>query len=147
MRQSGLTPPSLSQDMLRRPLFACTAILFTSAFVACQTNDTITFVNPTDRALFVQINERTPFEVAAGTRVTTTLPSLERLQPLAVTARNARGDTVFFVATSLTRLNAQGGQLEMVPNGISVDPFAGAGPLPFLAPTAQPENAGPLRPQ
>lgn len=133
--------------MLRRLLFACTAIVVASSFVACQTNDTITFVNPTDRALFVQINERAPFEVAAGASVTTTLPSLERLQPLAVTARSARGDTVYFVATSLTQLNARGGQLEVVPNAVSVDPFASVGPLPFLAPTAQPENAGPLRPQ
>lgn len=133
--------------MLRRLLFACTAIIFASSFVACQTNDTITFVNPTDRALFVQINERAPFEVPAGASVTTTLPSLERLQPFGITARTARGDTVFFVATSLTRLAAEGSRLEMIPNGIVMDPFASVGPLPFLAPTAQPEDAGPLRPQ
>ena len=133
--------------MLRRLVFACTAILFASTFTACQTNDTITFVNPTERALFVQINERTPFEVAPRSSTTATLPSLDRLQPLAVTARTARGDTVFFVATSLTRLVAEGRRLEMVPNGMVVDPFASAGSLPYLAPTAQPENAPPLRPQ
>lgn len=126
--------------MLHRLALACFAIALAWSMAGCRTNERIAFVNPTDRPLFVQLNERPPFEVAPHSSTATTLPSLERLQPLAVTARNARGDTVFFVATSLTPLVADGRRLEMIPNGVDVDPFASAGALPYLLPTAHPSD-------
>jgi hypothetical protein len=90
---------------------------------ACQTTSKVAFVNPLDRPLYVTVNERPPFEVPAGGTVQTTLPSLERLQPMAITARDAHGATVFAITTSLPRIQASGGRVELKASGQVYDPL------------------------
>jgi hypothetical protein len=100
----------------------CTAALVTGAI--CQTTATVAIVNPTQQPLFVQIDERPPFEVPPGGEVLARLPALDRLAPMSITARDARGQTVFFRALSLPRIEQLGNRVELVASGQPADPFA-----------------------
>ena len=97
------------------------ALLFTAS--ACKTTADIAFVNPTNQALFVQIDEHAPFEVPAGGTVQRALPSLQRLQPITITALDASGATIFALTTSLPRLEASGHRLELKATGPAIDPL------------------------
>jgi hypothetical protein len=97
------------------------ALIATSS--ACKTTSSIAFVNPTDQTLFVHIDEHPPFEVPARGAVNRPVPAVERLQPMTVTALDARGATVFAVTTSLPHLEASGHRLELKATGPIVDPL------------------------
>ena len=105
--------------------------MLTAAILAggCNANTKVAIVNPTDRALFVQINERDSFRIDAGTTVTATLPSLDRLAPISITARDERGATIFFVSTSLPRIESTGNKVELqAPTTSGLDPGEAAAP-------------------
>ena len=102
---------------------AIVSVALIATATACKTTSNIAFVNPTEQALFVRIDEHDPFEVPAGGTVRRALPALERLQPLTITALDARGVTVFATTTSLPRLEASGHQLELKAAGLSIDPL------------------------
>jgi hypothetical protein len=114
-------------------------IAATLAFAAlvswgCETTKEVTLVNPSDQPLFVQINERAPIEIAPGGSAKSTVPALERIATLNITARDGRGQTVFFVATSVSRLEQQGMRIELV-QGPAVNPWGM--PTPHLPQPAQ----------
>jgi len=108
-----------------RPLaaLAVTLALALSGNAACTTTSAVAFVNPSDQPLFVQIDERAPFEVPANSVVRRSLPAVQRLQPLIITARTARGATVFALTTSLPRIEASGRRVEIKATGVPVDPL------------------------
>jgi hypothetical protein len=91
---------------------------------ACQTSTQVAFVNPTDQPLFVEVNEHPAFEVPANGSASAPMPSLDRLQPMTVIARDAHGATVFSVATSLPRIEAAGNRVELKATGEKFDPYA-----------------------
>jgi hypothetical protein len=74
--------------------------------VACTASREVTFINPSDQPLYVQINQRDPFEVAARGSVRANVPSLERLKPILITARDADGRIVFAYTSSVARIEA-----------------------------------------
>lgn len=90
---------------------------------ACQTRLQVTFVNPTDEPLFVQVNEREPFEVAPRSSLEAPVPGLERLKPILIVARDAEGHTVYALTTSVTRIEATP-VVELRIDGPLVDPLA-----------------------
>jgi len=102
-------------------LAAVSAILIITG-TGCQTTSRVAFVNPSNRPLYVQVDEHSPFEVPAGGTVQRELPALERLQPLIITARDVRGATVFAITTSFPRIEASGRRIEMAATGVPVDP-------------------------
>ena len=89
----------------------------------CRANEKVEFVNPTQEPLFVQINEREPFEVPPGGKVFAALPALGRLTPITITARDRRGVTVFHRATSIIRIQTTGNQVQLTPGASAADPF------------------------
>jgi hypothetical protein len=93
---------------------------------ACDTSEDVDFVNPTAETVFVQVNQDRPFAVAPGTSVTASVPSFERLRPVTITARNERGDVIFFTTMSTARLAAEGHRVELVTQGERIDPLAPA---------------------
>lgn len=90
----------------------------------CQTQVQVTFVNPTDRPLFVQVNEREPFEVAPQSSLRAPVPGLERLKPILIVARDSEGRTVYALTTSVNRIEATR-VVELRIDGPLVDPLAG----------------------
>lgn len=90
---------------------------------ACKTTSEIAFVNPSDQPVFVQLDEKAPFEVGAGATVKRPVPSLQRMQPITVIARDPRGATVFALTTSLPQLEAAGRRLELKATGPTTDPL------------------------
>jgi hypothetical protein len=90
---------------------------------ACKTTSDIAFVNPSDQPMFVQVDEKAPFEVGAGATVKRALPALDRLTPITIVARDARGATLFAVTTSVPQLEAAGHRLELKATGPTVDPL------------------------
>lgn len=94
-----------------------------AAGAICQANEKVAFVNPTERPLYVQVNERPPFEVPPGETVFTPLPALNRLAPISITARDEQGTPVFYRAITMVRLKALGNRVELTPVGVNVDPF------------------------
>ncbi len=107
-------------------LLALTAALVALAALAaaCKTTSSIAFVNPSNQSLFVQVDEKAPFEVGAGATVTRALPALDRIAPITIIARDAGGATVFAVTTSLPQLEAASHRLELKASGAKVDPLA-----------------------
>jgi len=103
----------------------CLAVLTAGAI--CQANEKVAFVNPTQQPLYVQVNERVPFEVPPGDTVFTPLPALDRLAPITITARDERGTAVFHRAITMVRLKALGNRIELTPVGQATDPFEGSG--------------------
>ena len=91
---------------------------------ACKTTSNIAFVNPSNQSLFVQVDEKAPFEVGAGATVTRALPALDRIAPITIIARDAGGATIFAVTTSLPQLEAAGHRLELKATGPKVDPLS-----------------------
>jgi len=91
---------------------------------ACQTSTQVAFVNPTGRPLFVQVNEYPAFEVPANGQASAPVPSLDRLQPMTIIARDAHGSTIFSAATSLPRIQASGNRIELRGTGEKIDPYA-----------------------
>ncbi|HWS44901.1 MAG TPA: hypothetical protein VN636_03500, partial [Acidimicrobiia bacterium] len=88
--------------MTIRLLIASVAVAsFAAISAACKTTSSIAFVNPSDRPMFVQVDENAPFEVGAGATVQRALPALNRLTPITVIARDSKGATVFALTTSL----------------------------------------------
>jgi hypothetical protein len=83
--------------------------------LGCATNERVAFVNPTATTLYVTINEREPFEVPPGESVKATLPALQQLTPITITAHDASGATVFFQSTSVARLVEAGRRIELDP--------------------------------
>jgi hypothetical protein len=111
---------------LRASLLAAAAVPLALVLIgstACKTTSTVAFINPSDQPLFVQIDERAPFEVPANGTVHRRLPAVERLRPLTITARNVRGATIFALTTSLPRIEASGSRVEMKATGVPVDPL------------------------
>jgi len=106
-------------------LLAAAVVLASLATLAssCKTTSDIAFVNPSGQPLFVQVDEKTPFEVGAGATVKRALPALQRMQPITVIARDSRGATVFALTTSLPQLEATGHRLELKATGPKVDPL------------------------
>ena len=106
-------------------LLAAAVVLSSLAALAsaCKTTSDIAFVNPSIQPVFVQIDEKPPFEVGAGATVKRALPSLNRLQPITIVARDSHGATVFALTTSLPRLDAAGHRLELKATGPTVDPL------------------------
>ena len=110
--------------MTIRLLAAAFALASLAALAAaCKTTSDIAFVNPSSQPVFVQVDEKAPFEVGAGATVKRGLPALNRLQPITVVARDARGATVFALTTSLPQLEAAGHRLELKATGPKVDPL------------------------
>ena len=110
--------------MTPRLLAAAVALLSLAALSsACKTTSEIAFVNPSTQAVFVQIDEKEPFEVAGGATVKRGLSALNQLQPITVIARDKRGATVFALTTSLPQLEAAGHRLELKATGPTVDPL------------------------
>ena len=111
--------------MTTRLLIASVALAsFAAISAACRATSDIAFVNPTDQPVFVQVDEKAPFEVGAHATVKRALPALDRLTPMTVMARDAGGATVFALTTSLPQLEAAGHRLELKATGPKVDPFA-----------------------
>jgi hypothetical protein len=110
---------------LRASVLATVALSLALATLAsaCETTSKVAFVNPSDEPLYVQIDERASFEVPANGTVHRSLPSLERLRPLTITARNSRGATIFALTTSLPRIAASGSRVEMRALGVPADPL------------------------
>lgn len=106
-------------------LLAAAVVLASLAALAsaCKTTSDVAFVNPSEVPLFVQIDEKTPFEVGAGATVRRALPALQQMQPISVIARDAKGATVFAITTSLPQLEAAGHRLELKATGPKVDPL------------------------
>ena len=106
-------------------LLAAAIVLVSLAAIsaACKTTSDIAFVNPMNQTVFVQVDEKTPFEFGAGATVKRALPALDRLSPVTVIARDARGVTVFALTTSLPQLEAAGHRLELKATGPKVDPL------------------------
>jgi hypothetical protein len=96
------------------------------ASVACTTNTHVTLSNPTSGPLLVQVNERAAVKIAAGGSARVTLPALERLQPLSITARDERGAIVYSTSLTWTILRAAG-------NRVSLDPVAARAYDPLVA--------------
>jgi hypothetical protein len=90
---------------------------------ACKTTSDIAFVNPSDQPMWVQVDQKAPFEVGAGATVKRALPALDRLTPITIVARTAGGATVFAVTTSIPQLEAAGHRLELKVTGPKVDPL------------------------
>ena len=92
-------------------------------------------MNPTEQPLFVQIDQRPPFEVAPGASAHASIPAIERLSPITITARDAGGATVFFQTTTLPRLKELG-RVELQTTGESIDPYADLRPgaIPAVPP-------------
>jgi hypothetical protein len=91
----------------------------------------VTIVNPSDQVVYVTINEHAMFEVPANGEVSTPMSTVDRYGPLLITARDARGATIFAVTTSLPRIEAQGNRVELRSTGQTYDPlqqFAGQVP-------------------
>ena len=110
--------------MTLRLLAAAVALLSLAALsAACKTTSDIAFVNPSNQPVFVQVDEKAPFEVGAGATVKRGLSALNRLQPVTVIARDERGATVFALTTSLPQLEAAGHRLELKATGPTVDPL------------------------
>lgn len=86
------------------------------ALIACTTNTRLTLSNPTSGALFVQVNERPPVTIAAGASARVTLPALERLQPLSITARDEHGAMVYSTTVTWTVLHAAGNTVSLQPD-------------------------------
>ncbi len=89
----------------------------------CKTTSSVAFVNPSGEALYVRIDERASFEVPANSTVHQSLPALERLRPMTITARTVRGGIVFALTTSLPRIEASGSQVELKATGVPFDPL------------------------
>lgn len=101
---------------------------------SCQTQVQVTFVNPTDAPLFVQVNEREPFEVAPRSSLKAPVPGLERLKPILIVARDGDGRTVYALTTSMNRIEATP-VVELRIDGPLVDPLADPALInPALAP-------------
>ena len=103
--------------------FLVAAVVLAAISAACKTTSDIAFVNPTNQSVFVQVDEKTPFEVGAGATVKRALPALDRLTPVTVIARDARGVPVFALTTSLPQLEEAGHRLELKATGPKVDPL------------------------
>jgi hypothetical protein len=107
-----------------RSAVACALALGGIAFVACTTNTHVTLSNPTSGPLLVQVNERPPVRIAPGASARVTLPALERLQPLSVTARDDRGAMVYSTTLTWTVLHARGDTIALAPSAQpSYDPL------------------------
>lgn len=91
--------------------------------VACKTASEVTFVNPHEVPLLVQIGERAPFEVPAQKSVTARLPAIERLHPVSITARDPAGAVVFFLTTSVHRIEVTGNRVVLEITGRPSDPL------------------------
>ncbi len=100
-----------------------TIVVLAVLAAGCKTTISVAFVNPNAQPLFVQIDQREPFEVPANGTAHSSVPALERLQPITITARDARGATVFFVTTSLPRIEATGHRIDLKASGEKVDPL------------------------
>jgi hypothetical protein len=100
---------------------ACAAL---SAAAVCQTAQSVAFVNPTQQALYVQVDQKPPFEVPPGGEVRATVPAIDRLTPISITARDARGQTVFFRAMSLPALQGAGNRVVLAATGDPFDPLS-----------------------
>lgn len=110
--------------MTTRILVAAIALASLAAFsAACKTTSDVAFVNPSSQAVFVQVDEKAPFEVAAGATVKRPLSALNRLTPVTVIARDSTGATVFALTTSLPQIEAAGHRLELKATGPTVDPL------------------------
>jgi len=90
---------------------------------ACKTTSDVAFVNPSDQPMFVQIDQNAPFEVGGASTVKRALPALDRLTPITIVARDAKGATLFAVTTSVPQLEAAGHRLELKATGPKVDPL------------------------
>ena len=102
---------------MRLPLvIACVLTLAGVASIACSTTTRVTLSNPTSGALFVQVNERAPVKIAPGASARVTLPALERLQPLSITARDERGAIVYSTTLTWTILRAAGNRIALAPD-------------------------------
>jgi hypothetical protein len=113
---------------LRTNLLAAAAMVLAlgAAMSACRlaTTKSVTFVNPSAQPLFVAVNEREPFEVPAGGSVRRDLPSLDRWQPMTITARDQRGVTISATTTSLSRIKSARNRFNLdVSGGEPYDPL------------------------
>jgi hypothetical protein len=72
----------------------------------------------------VEVNEHPAFAVPANGTASAPMPSLDRLQPMTVIARDAHGATVFSITTSLPRIEADGNRVELKGTGEKFDPYA-----------------------
>jgi hypothetical protein len=109
---------------LRRIFFAAALLCAPILFLACQTSTSVRVSNPTDGALTVQVNERSPFELKPHATVSVHLPALERLQPVSITARDAHGAMVYSASLSYSAITAAGQQVVL-----AVDPARTYDPL------------------
>ena len=100
---------------------ACAAL---SAAAVCQTAQAVAFVNPTQQTLYVQVDQKPPFEVPPGGEVRAKVSALDRLTPVSITARDARGQTVFFRAMSLPALQGSGNRVVLAATGDPFDPLS-----------------------
>lgn len=100
--------------------------------LACSASADLTLTNPTDQTLFVQVNEREPFALPAGDSARTSVPALDRLAPITITARDEYGRTIFYRSTTVQLLRAAQMQLSLVPTGDPWDPYAGQRQIPPL---------------
>jgi hypothetical protein len=94
------------------------------AALACRTSEDLTLTNPTDQTLYVQVNEREPFPLAAGETARTSVPALDRLAPITITARDEYGRTIFYRSTTVQLLRAARMQLSLTPTGDPWDPYS-----------------------
>lgn len=115
----------MGRTCLHANLLAAAVMLLVlgAASTACKTMTSVAFVNPSGQPLFVAVNEREPFEVPADGEVHHDVP-LDRWQPMTITARDARGVTIFATTTSLPRIKAAGNRVDLqVMGGERVDPL------------------------
>jgi hypothetical protein len=103
-------------------LIATCAAVSTAA--VCQTTQTVAFANPTQETLYVQIDQKPPFEVPAGGEVRANVPAIDRLTPISITARDGRGQAVFFRALSLPALQNAGNRVVLAATGDPIDPLS-----------------------
>ncbi|MBI5283593.1 MAG: hypothetical protein HY874_00725 [Chloroflexi bacterium] len=105
---------------MRANLLATAAMLLVlgAAATACSPAMTtsVAFVNPSAQPLFVAVNERESFEVPADGEVRHAVP-LDRWQPMTITARDARGITIFATTTSLPRIKSAGNRVDLQATG------------------------------
>ncbi len=117
----------MGRTCLRANLLAATVMLLVlgAAAIACKPamTTTVAFVNPSAQPLFVAVNEREPFEVPADGELRHDVP-LDRWQPMTITARDARGVTIFATTTSLPRIKSAGNRVDLqVAGGERFDPL------------------------